>query len=195
MLLLIDNIDSFTHNLARYLVELGEDVEIVRNDAVSVGDISSLKPERIVISPGPCTPNEAGITLSAIEAFAGHIPMLGVCLGHQAIGQVLGAAVCGAKEIMHGKVSRLHHNERGLFAGLPSSFNVTRYHSLVLNPTTIPKELNCDAWVLTQSGEKEVMAVSHSTMPLWGVQYHPESLLTEHGYDVLKNFLTLSKTQ
>lgn len=194
VLLLIDNFDSFTHNLARYFVELGVDVKVVRNNAVTLNEINDLAPSQLVISPGPCTPNEAGVCLSAIEKFAGSIPILGVCLGHQAIGQVFGANVVGAKEIKHGKVSLLQHNNEGLFTDLPNPFNVTRYHSLVLKPQSLPAELNVDAWCNTQSGEREVMAISHKNMPIWGVQYHPESLLTEHGHAVLRRFITLSNS-
>ncbi|NKW90858.1 aminodeoxychorismate/anthranilate synthase component II [Alteromonadaceae bacterium A_SAG4] len=193
MLLLIDNFDSFTHNLARYFTELGANVEVVRNNALTLDDISRLAPSQLVISPGPCTPNEAGISLSAIEHFAGKIPILGVCLGHQAIGQVFGAKVVGAQEIKHGKVSALSHRNSGLFKDLPNPFNVTRYHSLVLDPTSLPSSINVDAWCETAQGTKEIMAISHASYPVWGVQYHPESLLTEHGHSVLKAFLR-SKT-
>lgn len=193
MLLLIDNFDSFTHNLARYFTELGANVEVVRNNALTLDDISRLAPSQLVISPGPCTPNEAGISLSAIEYFAGKIPILGVCLGHQAIGQVFGAKVVGAQEIKHGKVSALSHRNSGLFKDLPNTFNVTRYHSLVLDPTSLPSTINVDAWCDTAQGTKEIMAISHASYPVWGVQYHPESLLTEHGHSVLEAFLR-SKT-
>tara|TARA_B100000700_G_scaffold299890_1_gene367407 strand:+ start:317 stop:901 length:585 start_codon:yes stop_codon:yes gene_type:complete len=193
VLLLIDNFDSFTHNLARYFTELGANVEVVRNNALTLDDISRLAPSQLVISPGPCTPNEAGISLSAIEHFAGRIPILGVCLGHQAIGQVFGAKVVGAQEIKHGKVSALSHRNSGLFKDLPNPFNVTRYHSLVLDPTSLPSTINVDAWCETAQGTKEVMAISHASYPVWGVQYHPESLLTEHGHSVLEAFLR-SKT-
>lgn len=193
MLLLIDNFDSFTHNLARYFLELEVNVKVVRNNAITLDEIAQLAPSQLVISPGPCTPNEAGISLAAIKRFAGVIPILGVCLGHQAIGQVFGASVVGAQEIKHGKVSTLHHTNTGLLNGLPNLFNVTRYHSLVLNPQSIPACLNADAWCNTNDGEKEIMAISHREMPIWGVQYHPESLLTEYGHDVLAKFITLSK--
>ena len=193
MLLLIDNFDSFTHNLARYFTELGANVEVVRNNALTLDDISRLAPSQLVISPGPCTPNEAGISLSAIEYFAGKIPILGVCLGHQAIGQVFGAKVVGAQEIKHGKVSALSHRNSGLFKDLPNTFNVTRYHSLVLDPTSLPSTINVDAWCDTAQGTKEIMAISHASYPVWSVQYHPESLLTEHGHSVLEAFLR-SKT-
>ena len=195
MLLLIDNFDSFTHNLARYFTELGVDVKVVRNNALSLDDIARLNPKWLVISPGPCTPNEAGISLAAIAHFAGKIPMLGVCLGHQAIGQVFGAQVVGAQEIKHGKVSALRHNNLGLFTGLPSPFNITRYHSLVLEPASLPGELRVDAWSETVCGEREIMAVTHKQFPIWGVQYHPESLLTEHGHAVLEAFLKHSQVE
>lgn len=195
MLLLIDNFDSFTHNLARYFLELGVNVKVVRNNAITLDDIAHLAPSQLVISPGPCTPNEAGISLQAIERFAGTIPILGVCLGHQAIGQVFGASVVGAQEIKHGKVSELHHTDTGLLNGLPRAFNVTRYHSLVLKPESLPTCLNADAWCTTNEGEKEIMAISHQNMPIWGVQYHPESLLTEYGHDVLAKFISLSRAR
>jgi para-aminobenzoate synthetase component 2 len=190
VLLLIDNFDSFTHNLARYFTELGISVEVVRNNAVTITDIEGLSPSHLVISPGPCTPNESGISLHAIEHFKSSLPILGVCLGHQAIGQVFGASVVGAKEIKHGKVSELYHTNKGLFTGLPEGFNVTRYHSLVIDPSTLPPCLNVDAWCMTDDNQKEIMALSHKSLPIWGVQYHPESLLTEYGHDVLKAFLT-----
>ena len=193
MLLLIDNFDSFTHNLARYFLELGIDVKVVRNNAITLDDIAHLAPSQLVISPGPCTPNEAGISLQAIKRFAGTIPILGVCLGHQAIGQVFGASVVRAQEIKHGKVSTLHHTDTGLLKGLPNPFNVTRYHSLVLKPESLPTCLNADAWCTTDDGKKEIMAISHQELPVWGVQYHPESLLTEYGHDVLTTFITLSQ--
>ncbi|BFT28925.1 aminodeoxychorismate synthase component II [Alteromonas sp. D210916BOD_24] len=189
MLLLIDNFDSFTYNLARYFKELAIDVEVVRNNAVSLLDIEGLAPSHLVISPGPCTPNESGISLDAIKHFSGELPILGVCLGHQAIGQVFGAQVVGAQEIKHGKVSQLHHANRGLFKGLPSPFNVTRYHSLVLDPNSLPSCLQVDAWCDTLHGTKEIMGISHTSLPIWGVQYHPESLLTENGHAVLEAFL------
>jgi para-aminobenzoate synthetase component 2 len=189
VLLLIDNIDSFTHNLARYFVELGENVEVVANNAITLDDIAAMRPSKLVLSPGPCTPNEAGISLDAIQAFAGKIPLLGVCLGHQAIGQVMGAKVVHASEIRHGKTSVLHNTGEGLFKGLPPSFLVTRYHSLVIEKASFPNTLSCDAWCETESGNKEIMAISHKTLPLWGVQFHPESLLTEYGYELLRNFL------
>ncbi|MCQ8847792.1 aminodeoxychorismate/anthranilate synthase component II [Alteromonas stellipolaris] len=189
MLLLIDNFDSFTHNLARYLTELGACVKVVRNNALSIADIEALSPSHLVISPGPCTPNESGISLEAIKHFAGKIPLLGVCLGHQAIGQVFGASVIGAKEIKHGKTSALFHKNRGLFSGFEQGYAVTRYHSLVLDESHFPESLNIDAWCVTDDGEKEIMGISHKALPIWGVQFHPESLLTEYGHDILSAFL------
>ncbi len=186
MLLMIDNYDSFTYNLVQYLGELGEDVRVVRNDEVSVDDIDRLAPARIVISPGPCTPNEAGVSLPAIARFAGRIPILGVCLGHQAIGQAFGGRVVHAKTLMHGKVSPIHHSGKGVFRGLPSPYNATRYHSLAIERESCPAVLEITAW--TEDGE--IMGVRHRTMAVEGVQFHPESILTEHGHALLRNFLT-----
>jgi para-aminobenzoate synthetase component 2 len=194
VLLLIDNFDSFTHNLARYFIELGCNVKVVRNNAITLEEIEALAPDYLVISPGPCTPNEAGISLKAIEHFKGKLPILGVCLGHQAIGQVFGANVVGAKEIKHGKVSSLFHEHTGLFAHLPSPFNVTRYHSLVLEPESIPSCMQIDAWCETDDNQREIMAFSHVSLPIWGVQFHPESLLTQYGHDVLDAFLKSAPT-
>jgi len=162
---------------------------VVRNNAITLEEIEALAPDYLVISPGPCTPNEAGISLSAIDHFKGKIPILGVCLGHQAIGQVFGADVVGAREIKHGKVSSLFHDHTGLFADLPSPFDVTRYHSLVLAPDSIPSCLQIDAWCETDDNQREIMAFSHVSLPIWGVQFHPESLLTQYGHDVLDAFL------
>jgi anthranilate synthase component 2 len=186
MLLMIDNYDSFTYNLVQYLGELGEDVRVVRNDEVTVDDIARLAPARIVISPGPCTPNEAGVSLPAIARFAGKIPLLGVCLGHQAIGQAFGGRVVHAKTLMHGKVSPIHHSGQGVFRGLPSPFNATRYHSLAIERESCPADLEITAW--TEDGE--IMGVRHRTLAVEGVQFHPESILTEHGHALLRNFLT-----
>jgi anthranilate synthase component 2 len=186
MLLMIDNYDSFTYNLVQYLGELGEEVRVVRNDEVTVDDIARLAPARIVISPGPCTPNEAGVSLPAISRFAGKIPLLGVCLGHQAIGQAFGGRVVHAKTLMHGKVSPIHHSGRGVFRGLPSPFNATRYHSLAIERESCPADLEITAW--TEDGE--IMGVRHRSLAVEGVQFHPESILTEHGHDLLRNFLT-----
>ncbi len=186
MLLMIDNYDSFTYNLVQYLGELGEEVRVVRNDELGVEDIARLAPARIVISPGPCTPNEAGVSLPAIARFAGKIPILGVCLGHQAIGQAFGGRVVHAKTLMHGKVSPIHHAGKGVFRGLPSPFNATRYHSLAIERESCPADLEITAW--TDDGE--IMGVRHRSMAVEGVQFHPESILTEHGHALLRNFLT-----
>lgn len=193
MLLLIDNFDSFTHNLARYFRELGCEVNVVRNNDITLEEIEALAPEHLVISPGPCTPDEAGISLEAIARFAGQIPILGVCLGHQAIGQVFGATVTGAREIRHGKTSSVNHSHTGLFQHIPDGFAATRYHSLVLAPDSLPDSLQVDAWCEHNDGYREIMGVSHKTLPLWGVQFHPESLLTEHGHALLDNFLKQSR--
>ncbi len=186
MLLMIDNYDSFTYNLVQYLGELGEDVRVVRNDELTVDEIERLAPARIVISPGPCTPNEAGVSLAAIARFSGKVPILGVCLGHQAIGQAFGGKVVHAKTLMHGKVSAIHHSGKGVFRGLPSPFNATRYHSLAIERESCPADLEITAW--TEDGE--IMGVRHRTLAVEGVQFHPESILTEHGHDLLRNFLT-----
>jgi anthranilate synthase component 2 len=185
MLLMIDNYDSFTYNLVQYLGELGQDVKVVRNDEVTLEEIERLAPKRIVISPGPCTPNEAGISLALIGRFAGRIPILGVCLGHQAIGQAFGGRVVHAKTLMHGKVSAIHHAGKGVFRNLPSPFNATRYHSLAIERASCPKDLEVTAW--TEDGE--IMGVRHAKLAVEGVQFHPESILTEHGHRLLANFL------
>lgn len=188
MLLLLDNYDSFTHNLARYFVELGQNVKVVRNDAITCDEIARLAPDHLVISPGPCTPDAAGISLSAIERFAGTIPLLGVCLGHQAIGQVFGANVVGARHIRHGKTSRITHWQTSLFSNIPTPFNATRYHSLVLAPDSLPDDLTVTA-VCNDFDEQEIMAIAHRSMPVYGVQFHPESVMTEQGHQILLNFL------
>jgi anthranilate synthase component 2 len=185
MLLMIDNYDSFTYNLVQYFGELGEEVKVVRNDELEVDDLEALHPARIVLSPGPCTPNQAGISLATIERFKGRVPILGVCLGHQAIGQAFGGKVVHAKTLMHGKVSRIHHEGRGVFAGLPTPYDATRYHSLAIERDTCPAELEVTAW--TEDGE--IMGVRHRTLPVEGVQFHPESILTQHGHALLRNFL------
>ena len=185
MILMIDNYDSFTYNLVQYLGELGCEVRVVRNDEVTVDAIEKLGPERIVISPGPCTPNEAGISLELVRRMAGRVPLLGVCLGHQAIGQAFGGHVVHAKTLMHGKVSAIHHTGKGVFRGLPSPYNATRYHSLAIERATCPDELEVTAW--TEDGE--IMGVRHKTLDVEGVQFHPESILTEHGHALLRNFL------
>jgi anthranilate synthase component 2 len=188
MLLLIDNYDSFTYNLAQYLGELGAEVRVERNDAVSVDDVAALGPRRIVISPGPCTPNEAGISLELIARLAGKIPILGVCLGHQAIGQAFGGKVVRAPKVMHGKTSAIEHSGRGLFRGIASPMEATRYHSLVVEPASLPPSLQVDA----RTAEGEIMALSHKTLPVWGVQFHPESILTVDGKKLLVNFLEMT---
>ena len=190
MILVIDNYDSFTHNLARYFVELDQRVEVVRNDAITLAQIAALAPTHIVLSPGPCTPTEAGITLAVITRFAGHIPILGVCLGHQAIAQAYGAKIVRAPRAMHGKVSTLTHRQTGLFNALPLSFNVTRYHSLVIAPETLSPEFCVAA---TCEDGNVIMAIEAPALKLYGVQFHPESLLTEHGHALLANFLTQSR--
>ena len=185
MLLMIDNYDSFTFNLVQYFGELGAEVKVVRNDQITVDEAVRLKPARIVISPGPCTPNEAGISLGAIARFGGEIPILGVCLGHQAIGQAFGGKVVKAKRVMHGKVSSVRHDGRGVFAGIPDGFAATRYHSLAVERASLPACLEVSA----QSEEGEIMGLRHRSLPVEGVQFHPEAMLTEHGHAMLKNFL------
>jgi anthranilate synthase component 2 len=185
MLLMIDNYDSFTFNLVQYLGELGEDVKVVRNDGISVAEVERLKPARIVISPGPCTPSEAGVSLELIGRFAGAMPILGVCLGHQAIGQAFGGKVVRAQRVMHGKLSSVRHDGRGVFAGIPDGFAATRYHSLAVERASLPACLE----VTAQSEEGEIMGLRHRTLPVEGVQFHPEAMLTEHGHAILKNFL------
>lgn len=185
MLLMIDNYDSFTYNLVQYLGELGEDVLVKRNDEISVQEIEKLAPKRIVISPGPCSPSEAGISVATIEKFAGKIPLLGVCLGHQSIGQAFGGRIVHAKTLMHGKTSKITHINEGVFKGLPSPYRATRYHSLVIERESCPDCLEITAW--TDDGE--IMGVRHKTLPIEGVQFHPESIMTEHGHALLKNFL------
>jgi anthranilate synthase component 2 len=190
MLLMIDNYDSFTFNVVQYLAELGADVHVVRNDEISVADIEALKPERIVISPGPCTPNEAGISLDVIRAYAGRLPILGICLGHQSIGQAFGAKVVRARAVMHGKTSPIYHTNEGVFKELPSPYTATRYHSLVVEKDTLPDCLEITAWTQTPAGEvDEIMGLRHKTYDIQGVQFHPESILTEHGHALLNNFL------
>ena len=185
MLLMIDNYDSFTYNLVQYLGELGEDVKVVRNDEVTLDQIESMGPARIVVSPGPCTPNEAGVSLATIERFAGRIPILGVCLGHQAIGQAFGGKVVHAHTLMHGKVSRIHHSGKGVFAGLPSPYDATRYHSLIVEESSLPRHFEVSA----RTAEGEIMGIRHKPTGAEGVQFHPESILTEQGERLLKNFL------
>ena len=191
MLLMIDNYDSFTWNLVQYFGELGEQVKVVRNDQITLDEIRALRPARIVISPGPCTPNEAGISLQVVEAFKGELPLLGVCLGHQCIGQVFGGRVVHANRIMHGKTSEISHNNTDVFLGLPSPFTATRYHSLVVEPESLPACLEFTAWTMDGEGRLEIMGLRHREYPIYGVQFHPESILTRHGHDLLKNFLDL----
>lgn len=193
MLLMIDNYDSFTFNVVQYLMELGEDVAVWRNDEISVDAILEAAPEKIVISPGPCTPNEAGISLEVIERLAGRIPILGICLGHQSIGQAFGGHIIRAPKVMHGKLSAIHHSGVGVFKGLPSPYQATRYHSLVIDPSTLPESLEVTAWTEDESGELEaIMGVRHRSLSVEGVQFHPESILSEHGHALLKNFLARS---
>jgi anthranilate synthase component 2 len=188
---MIDNYDSFTYNLVQYLGELGADVKVFRNDETTVDELKALQPERIMISPGPCTPNEAGISMDVIRAFAGEVPILGVCLGHQSIGQVYGGAIVHAREIMHGKTSLVHHTGKHVFTGLENPYTATRYHSLVIDRNTLPDCLEITAWTETEQGEMdEIMGVKHKELAVEGVQFHPESILTEYGHDLLKNFLT-----
>ena len=190
MLLMIDNYDSFTYTVVQYLAELGADVRVHRNDEISLADIEKMAPERLVISPGPCSPNEAGISLAAIEHFAGKLPILGVCLGHQAIGQVFGGKVIRAGQVMHGKTSQVYHKGQGVFRDLDNPFEATRYHSLVVEQTSLPECLEVTAWTQTPSGDtEEIMGLRHKSLPIEGVQFHPESILTRHGHDLLRNFL------
>lgn len=190
MLLMIDNYDSFTYNVVQYLAELGADVRVYRNDEISVAEIEALKPERLVISPGPCTPDQAGISMDVVRYFAGKVPILGVCLGHQAIGQVYGGDVIRAGRVMHGKVSPIYHSDTGVFRGLNNPVQATRYHSLVIDKTTLPDCLEVTAWTRNEDGSvEEIMGVRHKTLPIEGVQFHPESIMTEQGHELLRNFL------
>lgn len=190
MMLMIDNYDSFTYNVVQYMAELGADVKVVRNDEITVDEVDALAPEKIVISPGPCTPNEAGISMAVIERFAGKIPLLGICLGHQSIGQVFGGDVIRARQVMHGKTSPIHHRGAGVFESLSQPFEATRYHSLVVDKATLPDCLEVTAWTETATGEvDEIMGLRHRELAVEGVQFHPESILTAHGHDLLRNFL------
>jgi anthranilate synthase component 2 len=194
MLLMIDNYDSFTYNLVQYLAELGEEVEVHRNDAISVAEIAAKRPDRIVISPGPCTPNEAGVSLQVIRELGGRIPILGVCLGHQSIGQAFGGEVIRARQVMHGKTSPIHHAGVGVFSGLPNPFEATRYHSLIVRRETLPADLEITAWTQTPEGAiDEIMGLRHRSLPIEGVQFHPESILTRVGKELLANFLGSEK--
>jgi anthranilate synthase component 2 len=188
MLLMIDNYDSFTYNLVQYLGELGEEVKVLRNDEITLEGIERLAPARIVISPGPCTPDEAGISVPLVRHFAGKVPILGVCLGHQSIGQALGGRIVHARQLMHGKTSAIYHDGRGVFRGLPDAFTATRYHSLAIERASLPGCLEVSAW----SGDGEIMGVRHRELAVEGVQFHPESILTEHGHQLLQNFLESS---
>ncbi|SFQ28799.1 aminodeoxychorismate/anthranilate synthase component II [Pseudomonas borbori] len=190
MLLMIDNYDSFTYNVVQYLGELGADVHVIRNDELSVAEIAALNPERIVVSPGPCTPNEAGVSLAVIQHFAGKLPILGVCLGHQSIGQAFGGDVVRARQVMHGKTSPVFHENSGVFAGLNNPLTVTRYHSLVVKHETLPDVLQVTAWTQFDDGAvDEIMGLRHKTLNIEGVQFHPESILTEQGHELFANFL------
>ena len=192
MIVMIDNYDSFTYNLVQYLGELGADVRVFRNDQISVDEVAALKPSHIVLSPGPCTPNEAGICLDLIERLGkpGRFPILGVCLGHQSIGQAFGGHVVRARAVMHGKTSPIHHRRQGVFAGLPAPFTATRYHSLIVERDGFPADLEITAWTQSEDGSvDEIMGMQHRHLPIEGVQFHPESILTEHGHAMLKNFL------
>lgn len=190
MILMIDNYDSFTYNVVQYLAELNADVKVVRNDEITIAEIEALAPQKIVISPGPCTPNEAGVSVATIKTFAGRIPLLGICLGHQSIGQAFGGDIVRARQVMHGKLSAIHHADKGVFQGLTNPYQATRYHSLVIDKNTLPDCLEVTAWTQTDDGQMdEIMGVRHKTLDVEGVQFHPESILTEHGHDLLRNFL------
>jgi len=190
MLLMIDNYDSFTYNLVQYFGELGADVQVFRNDRITLEEIEKLNPEHLVISPGPCTPNEAGISVEAIKYFSAKKPILGVCLGHQSIGQAFGGKIVHAKQIMHGKTSMIHHADKGVFKGLKNPFEATRYHSLVVEQASLPACLEVTSWTENEDGSvDEIMGVQHKEYPTQGIQFHPESILTEHGHDMLRNFL------
>jgi len=190
MLLMIDNYDSFTFNLVQYLSELGMEVRVFRNDGIGLEAIAALAPTHIVISPGPCTPDQAGISVPLIQAFAGRIPILGVCLGHQSIGQAFGGSIVKAQQVMHGKTSLIYHEEQGVFAGLEMPFQATRYHSLVVAETSLPQSLEVTAWTRQEDGTRdEIMGIRHRAHPIQGVQFHPESILTRQGHDLLRNFI------
>lgn len=190
MLLLIDNYDSFTHNVAQYFGELGADVQVHRNDEISIAEIEALQPEQLVISPGPCTPNEAGVSVAAMDYFAGKLPVFGICLGMQSMGQAFGGNVVRARQVMHGKVSKVYHNDCGVFEGLANPVRVTRYHSLVVEKDSLPDCLEMTAWTQLEDGSvDEVMGLRHRTLDIEGVQFHPESILTEQGHDLMANFL------
>lgn len=190
MILMIDNYDSFTYNVVQYLAELKADVRVFRNDEISIAEIEKLAPQKIVISPGPCTPNEAGVSVECIKTFAGRIPILGICLGHQSIGQAFGGKIIRAKQVMHGKTSMIYHDNSGLFKDLSNPFEATRYHSLVIEQASVPDCLEVNAWTQNDDGSiDEIMGVCHKQLAIEGVQFHPESILTQHGHDLLSNFL------
>ena len=190
MLLLIDNYDSFTHNVAQYFGELGADVQVHRNDEISIAEIEALQPDQLVISPGPCTPNEAGVSVEAMDYFAGKLPVFGICLGMQSMGQAFGGEVVRARQVMHGKVSKVYHNNTGVFEGLANPVSVTRYHSLVVAKESLPECLEMTAWTQLEDGSvDEIMGLRHKTLDIEGVQFHPESILTEQGHDLMANFL------
>ncbi|MCG8312978.1 MAG: aminodeoxychorismate/anthranilate synthase component II [Pseudomonadales bacterium] len=192
MLLMIDNYDSFTYNVVQYFGELGADVKVYRNDEISIAEIERLNPDHIVISPGPCTPNEAGVSMETIRTFAGKKPIMGICLGHQSIGQVFGGKVVRADQVMHGKTSPVYHTDKGVFCGLSNPFEATRYHSLVVDKDSLPECLEITAWTQTESGDVDkIMGLRHKELPIEGVQFHPESILTEFGHEMLKNFLQM----
>ena len=192
MLLMIDNYDSFTYNVVQYFGELGADVKVFRNDEITIEEIEALNPNHLVISPGPCTPNEAGVSVDAIKHFAGKLPILGVCLGHQSIGQAFGGKIVRAGHVMHGKTSDVYHEDQGVFKGLANPFTATRYHSLVIEKASLPECLEITAWTQNEDGSiEEIMGVQHKTLPIQGVQFHPESILTQHGHDLFANFLKM----
>ena len=192
MLIMIDNYDSFTYNLVQYLGELKAEVKVFRNDEITLAEIEKMSPDHLMISPGPCTPNEAGISIEAIKHFAGQLPILGVCLGHQSIGQAFGGKIIHAREIMHGKTSMMHHNNKGVFHGLESPFEATRYHSLVIEKESLPDCLEMTSWTETEDGQiDEIMGVRHKELAIEGVQFHPESILSQHGHKMLQNFLDM----
>ena len=192
MVFVLDNYDSFTYNLVQYLGELGAQVEVRRNDQVSVADVQAMCPDHVVVSPGPCTPREAGISIDLIKHFAGRVPVLGVCLGHQAIGEAFGGKVVRAPHLMHGKTSEVHHDNRTIFQGLPFPLTATRYHSLIVRESDLPKELEVSAWTSEKDGSRTIMGLRHREFPVEGVQFHPESVLTVEGKKLIKNFLHLS---
>ena len=192
MLIMIDNYDSFTYNLVQYLGELKAEVKVFRNDEITLAEIEKMSPDHLMISPGPCTPNEAGISIAAIKHFAGKLPILGVCLGHQSIGQAFGGKIIHARKIMHGKTSMMHHNNKGVFHGLESPFEATRYHSLVIEKESLPDCLEMTSWTETEDGQiDEIMGVRHKELAIEGVQFHPESILSQHGHKMLQNFLDM----